>query len=195
MVAYPPCPAGRGSRCCSLEPPPLSVARSFFVGLEANVRHLERKKAQQYRNTAKAARRNDPSLIFRDLQEPLAQSVETLLECSAAEVSGLDPADLSITLATDTPFRDDLPLLTKHGPIPVVHAEPDKVWCGSLPDIAVGDLVRQERYLGSLTDIFRAFMDIIMPRRPGAGPGLPCRGWSQPSKRHIPPPLLATSAR
>ena len=138
-----------------LEPPPLQTVRSFF----ANVRHLERKKAQQFRNDAKAARRNNPSLIFRDLQEPLAQSVETLLECSEAEISGIDQADLSITLATDIHFRDDLPLLTKHGPISIVHAEPDKVWRNALPAVAEGDLVRQERYLGSLTDIFRAFGD------------------------------------
>ena len=120
---------------------------------------MEHRRSQQYRNDAKTARQNNPSLIFKDLQEPLAESVETLLESVAAEVSGTYPDDLSVTLVQDTPFREDLPLLTKTGPTCIVHAEPDKVWYTDLCGAAEGDIVRQERYLGSLTELFRAFGD------------------------------------
>ena len=142
-----------------LEPPTLQQARAYFASLEANIRSLERQRSQRYRKEAKAARMTDPTLIFSDLREPLPQSVETLLEVSEAVVEDVDREDFSVALSHAVPWRPELPLLTKEGPCHIIHAEPDKVWCSSLPQISPGDKVRQERYLGSLPDIFRAFGD------------------------------------
>ena len=142
-----------------LEPPPLSIARALFRGLEANIRHSERRRQQQFRRDAREARRTSPALIFKDLREPLSQSVETLLETCEGVVEEVDHEEFSITTESKSCWREHLPLLTPKGPIELAHAEPDKLWGTTSPDVKPGDIVRQERYLGSLPDIFRAFGD------------------------------------
>ena len=66
----------------------------------------------------------------------------------------VDQEEFSITTAGEGCWREDLPLLTPKGPINLVHVEPDKLWGTTRPEVTP-----QERYLGSLPDIFRAFGD------------------------------------
>ena len=161
-----------------LEIPTLAHAKSIFAALEADIRHYENQRQSASRARGKAARKPDPALIFQDLRDPMPMSVETLLETTEAQVVEVDPQDFSITVDPPGKWSQALPLLTPSGPTNLIHAESDKLWCDAAPAVQEGDRVRQENYMGSLLDIFRAFGE-AWARRWQRHEGVSSERWDQ----------------
>ena len=140
-----------------LEIPTIAHTKALLAALEANIRHYEKQRQSASRAFGKAASKLDPALIFQDLRDPMPMSVETLLETTEAQVIEVDPQDFSITVDPPGNWSQALPLQTPDGPTSLIHVEGDKLWCDAAPTVQEGDRVRQENYMGSLLDIFRAF--------------------------------------
>ena len=69
----------------------------MFLDLQSNIAWLHRQLQSWQRNTAKARRRENPALLFKDLKDDPAPSVETLVEGPRAIVDEVDPESGSAT--------------------------------------------------------------------------------------------------
>eukprot|EP00435_Cladocopium_sp_Y103_P012744 s1175_g3.t1 len=106
---------------------------------------------------AKQRRIDDPMVIFRDLKNPSPQPVQMLLNQPKAAISHVDPEDNSIELHREQDWDSEVSLQTPAGVIPIVHAEPDKLWIQDVATLEVGQQVHQEQYVGELTQLFEQF--------------------------------------
>ena len=137
--------------------PASAAITQLFLTFQANVDHLEKCLGNLRRRDARDKRSRNPFLIFKDIQAEGPAPVETLIAGPQTAVAEYDPVECSITLAEDTPLDPALPLTVDQTPCGIVHAESEKVWLDSADPIPVGATVRQDRLLGSVTDLFRAF--------------------------------------
>ena len=139
--------------------PPFVIANGIYQAFLVEVRTLETQLVAAKQATAKSRRALNSALIFKDLQKPFAQPVETLLEAKHSFVSEIDFEDVALEISPPCQFDPEVPIIVAGQPLEVNHAEPDKLWVQSLPSTVVGTPVTQTRKLGALPEIFDAFQE------------------------------------
>ena len=105
---------------------------------------------------AKHNRAINPNKVFKDFATPAVSPVCILQDVAQAKVVAVDETDFSVTL---DPSQDFWPgeLVGSQGPFqPIVTCE-DKVWVDSLDGFAIGQILRQERFVGQLDEVFSRF--------------------------------------
>ena len=137
--------------------PTQQVCHSLFLSFQANVEAYERVLTRTRCREAVLRRKQQPMLIFKDLRAEAPRPVESLVEGPSAVVVDYDPQEAAVTLEADAAFDPAQPALVGHVLCPLVHAEADKLWLDSTEPVQPGTVVTQDRLLGSLTSIFRAF--------------------------------------
>ena len=105
----------------------------------------------------KQRRLDDANVIFRDLRkEPNAQ-VQVLLEETKAKIAAIDPDQQALEFEDPQPWQSDVPILCNgHQTLPI-YVEPDKIWLEDVSAFEEGQVVRQEKPVGSLQDLFQMF--------------------------------------
>ena len=134
--------------------PQLGVAQQIFLSFEANFRKFEAFLLGRRKASAVKRRKEDPSLIFRDLQLPPRAPVESLVEAASAEVTEVCEEEQALDLEEQSAWAEGLPFTCDGMPLHVVHAEPDKVWVSTIAGLVPGMRVEQARLIGSLLDFF-----------------------------------------
>ena len=140
-----------------LAPPDYEMAYAFFECFRTKVRSLEHHLKWTRVRTAHQRRLEDPSLIFRDLKEERASSVEILIQTVTSKVEEVDLEDSAVTLQMDKVFQADTPVVIAGQPRAVIHSTPDKLWLEDITGVTPGATVRQETATGDLPSLFRAF--------------------------------------
>ena len=127
------------------------------VALHAEVKFLEQKLNSARVAVAKHRREINHNIIFQDIKKPAALPVETLVEGQHSFVAAVDSDLSAVELHRPCLFDVGLPLSIAGKCFQINHAEPDKVWLNSPPNVSVGDRVCQKRMVGKLSDVFEAF--------------------------------------
>ena len=140
-----------------LAPPGYEIAYAFFDSFRIRVRSLEQQLKSTRIRTAHQRRLEDPSLIFRDLKEERASSVEILIQTVSSKVEEVDFVDSAVILQEDTTFQTNAPVVIAGRSREVIHSTPDKLWLEDVTGVTPGATVRQETATGDLPSLFRAF--------------------------------------
>ena len=140
-----------------LAPPGYEIAYAFFDSFRTRVRSLEQQLKSTRIRTAHQRRVEDPSLIFRDLKEERASSVEILIQAVSSKVEEVDFVDSAVILQEDTTFQINAPVVIAGRSREVIHTTPDKLWLEDVTGVTPGATVRQETATGDLPSLFRAF--------------------------------------
>ena len=91
--------------------------------------------------------------------------VSTLVEGPQTVVAQVVEEEVALECASPGKWLQDTPVFVDRKPCEAIHAEDDKVWLTDLPaEVQVGSEISQERLLGSLPEIFKAFRDEWAPR-------------------------------
>ena len=137
--------------------PSLEQISQIFDSFQANVDALERRLAKTRSAAARARRERNPYLIFRDLKDEPARPVASLLQGPSVEVEELDSHEAALVLREPCAFDASAPLWLDGVQMAAVHAEPDKVWFAQMPRAGAGATLSQQRFIGDLQELFRAF--------------------------------------
>lgn len=106
---------------------------------------------------AKQRRIDDPHVIFKDLKSEAPAPIQALVDTTSARVAEIDTEDYAIVVEQETPWMVDQPIVLPNCTANIIHAEPDKVWVDKIEGIQVGEIARQEQYIGDLTELFHRF--------------------------------------
>ena len=137
-------------------PPSNQVALALFLDLQANVEFMQSRLQTVQRHAAKARRRDNPALLFRDLKDEPVAAVETLVEGPKAVVAEVIQDQGHVVLEQAVEWLPDAPFMVQSCPIEIHHAEPDALY-GDVGSLEQGDAVCQFRCLADLPDVFAAF--------------------------------------
>ena len=136
--------------------PSFEVLSAIFDCFEANFRAFESELLAHRRKLARTRRAQLPSLIFKDIQRVRSCPVTTLVEGPEARVSRVIEEDFSLIVEPEQDWDPAAPVFVDGCPVMPVHVEPDQLWLSRSP-APDARLVRQERHLATLPDLFRAF--------------------------------------
>ena len=138
-------------------PPTGPIASSLYLAFKAEVRAFEARLNTQRIRMAKQRRKEQPCLVFRDIQQARPAAVDVLLEPQRAVVTAVNQEDCSLVL--DKPVRVEVasPVFVGAQPRQVIHAEEEVVWLESVQEEDVGATLRQDKLCGDLPSIFQAF--------------------------------------
>ena len=138
-------------------PPDAAVARSLFETMSVEVRLLEAKLKSTSRQYARMRRAKNPNVLFKDLKAAPANGVDFLLKPLQAKVVCLND-DASMALEPSQPCVLDRPIFCNGQQLEVIHVEPDCIWTGLEPAVAVGSLVTQLKTTGTKQALEDAFL-------------------------------------
>ena len=114
------------------------------------LRAFEKMLSKQRVGEAKLRRNQNPNLIFRDLQPEGQIPCQSLLLQAKAQVVDVSQEDCSIEVQPEADWNPEAMLITKHGPVNIIHAEADKLWLDKIPGDLVDSPVSQDRHIGEL---------------------------------------------
>ena len=140
-----------------LQPPEKHTAEILVQTMEENLRSLESSLIKHRVAKAKQRRQDDPNLIFRDLKADGPMPVQALVDHRTATIDHIDPSDQSFEVDKAQSWDPKLPLVVGTRRIDVIHAEPDKIWAEDISYLAEGMTIKQEEYIGDITQMFEKF--------------------------------------
>ena len=167
IVQAPGFPGSFASWWKSLNHPTLpELPRHPVLGIQVNaiveatttyMRSFESSLLRTRVTQAKQRRLDDANVIFRDLQkEPNAQ-VQILLEETKATIMSIDADQQALEFDHPQPWKPDVPVVTHDIQALPIHVEEDKIWLPDVSQFREGQVVRQERPVGNLQDLFKLF--------------------------------------
>eukprot|EP00438_Fugacium_kawagutii_P002079 Skav230763 [mRNA] locus=scaffold4515:162597:167483:+ [translate_table: standard] len=105
---------------------------------------------------ARKTRHDNPQRIFQDVKVPSAQPVSLLDYSVKAEITDVDATECALYAPTDK-LDPSKPLFTSRAVAEVIHMDVDKIWVQNFADFRPGDVLHQDKHVGSLTKIFALF--------------------------------------
>ena len=97
------------------------------------------------------------NLVFKEVKQPQAASVDTLLHQVETHVLSIDCRDHATVVPEGFDYDPALPLYVAGRAFPVVHFDTDTFWLETVTDLRVGDVVKQSAPVGHLDLVFQAF--------------------------------------
>ncbi len=140
-------------------PPKHNQAIVILRGMNQHFRNLESTLLKTRITEAKQRRENDVNYIFRDLKEDPPQPIQMLVDDLIAKVVDIDIEEHAVVLDPPRAWKPDQPIVIGNHKVDIIHAENDKLWIEDLTNIEVGNEVRQDTYIGELSDLFSQFGD------------------------------------
>ena len=140
-----------------LVPPSSALAQRIFDALLVEVRLLEQRLNQSKRVRRAYQHVQDRNLVFKEVKQPRAASVDTLLHEVETQVLAIDERDNAIVVPEGFCYDPALPLYVAGRAYPVIHFDTDTFWLEHVTDVRVGDVAKQSAPVGHLDLIFQAF--------------------------------------
>ncbi|CAE7816157.1 Pol [Symbiodinium sp. CCMP2592] len=138
--------------------PEPAVAQLIFLSFQANVKSLEKRLTTRRRAQAKQRRILSPALIFRDLQQSMAQPVDTIVQSVKATVLEVRAEEEALVFSASPLWRAGEGFFLNGQPFEVYAAQADAIWCDT-EGVSVGDVVSQQKCIADLLGLFSAFGD------------------------------------
>ena len=138
-------------------PPTPSSAKAIFLTFEREFRAFEHVLCQAFKQKARCNRLSDPNQVFKDVRKPPVSPVTMLDDSIAVMITESDPDECSLTLEHPTKFDPDVPITTSKGPISPIVITEDKIWVETNDLVPAGSMLRQDKFVGDLPELFRRF--------------------------------------
>ena len=138
-------------------PPPLHVAVSIYETFKLEVRSLEYRLNQSKALRQKAKYEVDPNLVFRDVKRTTAQPVDSLFLDKQSKVTQVLAEECALEIHPPVDFAENEAVFAGGRQLRPIHFTEDKLWVENPEDFVVGQTVVQQKPLGSLEVIFKAF--------------------------------------
>eukprot|EP00435_Cladocopium_sp_Y103_P071758 s627_g38.t1 len=136
--------------------PDEQTLNAVSITLHAEVRRYEKLLQADLLAKAKHNRVMFPNKVFKDFAKPAVSPVCILQDSAQSRIIEVDETDCSITLDKPNAFWSG-ELIGNQGPFePIVSCE-DKMWLQSVEGFAVGQNIRQEKFVGQLEEMFARF--------------------------------------
>ena len=132
--------------------PALETVEALLHSLVANLRVFESAIKARCREAAER-RQLKPALIFKDLAEPRAMPVQTIVEKVQATVVEVRPAEPAVCIDRDVRWKEGS-IFARGTKLDVHHAEMDMVR-GDVGHLTSGDVLSQARVVADLQSLFR----------------------------------------
>ena len=140
-------------------PPSHSQAVVLLREMNKQFRNLESNLLKNRIKEAKSRREQDVNYIFRDLKDEPPQPVQMLVTDLTSKVTEIDRDENAVVVEPPRSWDADKPIVIGKTKVDVIYAESDKLWLEDLMDIQPGQEVKQDTYVGELSDLFRHFGD------------------------------------
>ena len=144
--------------------PPSDVVNLLFTTFAQQVKQLEVYLSRSRCNHARARRRANPHLIFRDCAREQPEKVDTIIQQVHLPVDEVRTDDSSIVLPHPVKLLPDAPLVCNGQVSEVIYHDHDQLWLNEVDHICVGDTLLQERVLSSDHDILQEFGKVWQSR-------------------------------
>ena len=143
--------------------PSWDVAHAIFKGFEVEFRALESQLKAKQIKLAKQRRLDDAHCIYRDVAKPRAIPVHTLVTQQSSAILAISD-DAKIVHFAPGCFREDQPVSGPHGMLTVTSQSNDSLTLEKDHGLQVGDLLSQERFRGTTSEVFDAFEQYWSPK-------------------------------
>ena len=139
-------------------PPSASIAWRLVGVLEREVKSFEQ---SLIRDRAKSKPRvaNDISALYRAVRREAPKPVDLLSQHVEATISAIDYEDCALEFCQETHWLPDVPLVVQGHQLDPIMITADKIWVESLTSVSAGMKVVQNRNVGSLPELFKAFSE------------------------------------
>ena len=138
-------------------PPSAQVAGKIFAAFQAEVKTLGDNLMQQKKVIAAQRRREKPALVMRDVRREQPAPVDVLLNSQVAVVEEVRADEGMIVLDKPLHLDTQRPVIHKGQPLSVIRAEEDGVWAEECGRVEPGDVIRQDKFVDGLSEMFSAF--------------------------------------
>ena len=138
-------------------PPTVEIAEAVLQVVQSHLRKYEAELNKRRVQKAKQRRKDDPHVIFRDLRNEPPVPIQVLVDSVTSTIVDIDQVDNAFVVEPENKWMEDQPVVLPQSTTEIIHAEPDKIWVESIEGIQVGDEVKQEKYIGDLTELFHRF--------------------------------------
>lgn len=129
----------------------MSLAQAF----EGYVEQFEQDLISSKRKFAEQRRQQDANQVFCDIPAPGPEPISTLVHSTEARVTSIESED-SFCFAPNHAFDPAVPLSHAKGHCHIVECDEGQAWVdGPMP--SVGDLIRQQCFVGSLQELHAEF--------------------------------------
>ena len=138
------------------ELPTESEISAICLVVRREVRHYESILQAELLAKARHNRVVNPNRVFKDFAKPAVSPVCILQDTVQATVTEVDPDECSVTIDKPAQFWPG-EICTQAGPTkPIIICE-DKLWLERVDGLAVGQKLRQEKFVGQLEEMFDRF--------------------------------------
>ena len=144
---------------CPIAPPDHVTAVEMFESVSGAVRDLEKSLKQRSRQYAKFRRDQNPNLVFTDIKAPMVPGVDVLLQPIRATVADVHVDQGMLVLDRACEFYHDEVISCKGVPLQLIHHEADALWVENAGNIQVGDVISQTHFVGTHSELEKAFLD------------------------------------
>lgn len=143
--------------------PTRDSAQAIFQGFLAEFRSFESHLKAKQIQLAKQRRLEDPYCIYRDVAKPKAIPVHTLVTKQSTIVQSVSDDGKNIQFAQGG-LCSDQPVFGPRGMLPVVTQTQDTLTFESDQGLQMGDLLCQDRFRGTTSEVFEAFHEYWSPK-------------------------------
>lgn len=142
--------------------PSKQIASAIFASFEADFRQYETLLNRHRVTQAKERRRTDPTVIFKDVKKAQSLPVQTVVLQSNVEVTEVDDSSCCIRYHPQH-LRIDEPVKFQGTFLDIQEHVHGTITTTTKPMVAVGDLLCQDKMVGDLDGVFRAFHELWHP--------------------------------
>ena len=143
--------------------PPAEELRLAFEFFHGKVRDFEVALGKQRLKFAKQRRVNELNLVFQDCHEEPSQPLDVLIKSQEIAIDHV-AEDSSVVLTSPATLDDNLPLIANGKPYSIIISSHDQVWLDSTEALQPGDIMRQEKVVGTDREILKCFEEVWKPR-------------------------------
>ena len=137
--------------------------QTAFCFFHTKVQDLEATLGKQRVLLAKQRRQNDLNLIFQDCHDEPSKPLDVLVKSTEVEIAELGP-DESVILTANAVLDENLPVVSNGLPYQIIIADSDQVWLTNTQGLQVGDVMRQERVVGTDRALLKCFEEVWASR-------------------------------
>ena len=138
-------------------PPKWDVAKEIETNFILQLRQLEQALNAKRIHLAKQRRQDDPNIIFRDLRADPPAPVQVLIDECNTSITEVIHEESAIVLKDECKWSQNQPILRAGLPIDTIQITDDKLWVEDISRFQEGETVRQENYIGEVTELFEKF--------------------------------------
>eukprot|EP00435_Cladocopium_sp_Y103_P057264 s169_g19.t1 len=148
-----------------LHPPDAEVATQIYLEFSRQYRELEHSLRKARTEFAITRRKNDPMLIYKDVQRDKAEPVQTIVQQSSIQIAHKEVKPDACIITLQEPLPEGMTTIDVKG-IPVQHTPLSKIQIALPPgvDESIGDKIVTRKLVGDIPAILDAFEEEWAPR-------------------------------